>query len=522
MLLDKHATLAREEAAPATGSAEPARLDAQRQAVARRPSLAALCGAVVTIVGAFIGTAQLSDNSFFTHLATGRLLMHDGIGRLWNGMPDPYTFTAGGRNWIVQSWFASVCYAAADDLAGAAGVRLLVAVSCGLLALLAWRLTRPAEVLVPRVIVTGFVLVVGASEWTSRPLLFGLLCFAFTLVVAEDGVDPRWLVPVGWVWVNTHGSFPLGLVALGALAAGAWLDGRSPASELRALRWLAGGIVAGGLVNPVGPMLLVFPVTMLTRHDVLANVIEWQSPDFASGAGRVFLLTLVTALVLAVRRPSYRVMVPLAVFVAAALLASRNVPVAMLAMVPGVAGSMRGFGSIIGDERPARGRLLAGALCVVGPLLIVTACLGDGVDLRGYPVAAIDWMHVRGLTNSDVRVAEEDYVGYLLELRFGGSFKTFMDDRYELHDRGLVKDYATLADGKPGWAKVLDERGIDVVLWRRDSALAAQLSSSSEWFVAYDDTTATRPPNIDEQTWAKTVVQKPFIVACRASVVACR
>jgi hypothetical protein len=488
----------------------------------RRPSLAALCGAVITLVGGFIGTTELHDNSFFTHLATGRLLLDDGLGRLWNGMPDPYTFTAGGRNWVVQSWFASVCYAVADELAGATGVRLLVAVTCAVLALLTWRLTRSAEQLVPRVVVMGFVLVVGASQWTSRPLLFGLACLAFTLLAAESDLDPRWLVPVGWLWVNTHGSFPLGLVALGALALGAWLDGGSPVRELRALRWLALGTVVGGVLNPVGPKMLVFPITMLSRHDILANVIEWQSPDFGRTASRVFLLMIVLALVLSVRRPSYRAMLPLVVFTAAALLAARNIPVAVIVLVPGLASGMRGFGSITGAERPARSAFAGAALAVAGPLVVITACLGGGVDVHGYPVAAIDWMHARGLTSSDARVVEQDYVGNLLELRFGGTFKTFMDDRYELHDRSLVRDYATLANGKPGWSAVLDKYGIDVVLWQRDSAFVAMLATSPDWRIAYDDTVAPKPKGMDDEAWAETVEKKPFIVACRASVVACR
>jgi hypothetical protein len=102
------------------------------------------------------------------------------------------------------------------------------------------------------------------------------------------------------VWVNTHGSFPLGLVAIGLLALGARLDGQPTVKELRALRWATVGIVAGGLLNPVGPQLLVFPVTMLARRDVLANVAEWQSPSFTDTSSRVFLLAALAAVVLLV------------------------------------------------------------------------------------------------------------------------------------------------------------------------------------------------------------------------------
>ena len=36
----------------------------------------------------------------------------------------------------------------------------------------------------------------------------------------EGRLDPRWLLPIGWVWVNSHGSFPLGVVLLVVAAVG--------------------------------------------------------------------------------------------------------------------------------------------------------------------------------------------------------------------------------------------------------------------------------------------------------------
>src|SRR5829696_8574637 len=125
------------------------------------PTLGTVCGQIVALVAAFIGTSELHDNSFFTHFATGRLILDDGIGRLWGGMPDPYTFTSGGRNWVVQSWFASVLYAGSDDLAGAAGVRLLTAITCAALGIVMWHLTRAASSLIPRVALVGAALTIG-------------------------------------------------------------------------------------------------------------------------------------------------------------------------------------------------------------------------------------------------------------------------------------------------------------------------------------------------------------------------
>jgi hypothetical protein len=493
-------------------------------AVARRssvPSLSAVCGLVVVLVAAFVGTGELHDNSFFTHLATGRLILDDGIGQLWGGMADPYTFTSGGRNWVVQSWFASVLYAGSDELAGAAGIRLLTAITCGAIGLLAWRLTRPAASLIPRVALVGAVLTIGASTWASRPFLFGLLCFALTLLVAEGGLDPRWLVPVGWVWVNTHGSFPLGVVALVLLVIGRRLDGERPDVELRALKWSVVGIAAGGLLNPVGPSLLVFPVTLLARNDVLSHIVEWQSPDFADPWARVFLLLVMVGIVAIARRPSFRAAIPLAIFLGASLVSMRNANVAVLAFLPGLAGALAGLGSIDGEERRPLLRPVAVVLAVATPVLVIGACLPGDTDLRGYPISALGYLEERDLLEGNARVATQDYVGNLLELEYGRDAATFIDDRYELHDRRLVEDYNVLQSGLPEWHEALGRYDIEFVVWERKSPLGSLLLESSDWTVVYDDTTAARPADVDAAEWDRMVEEKPFLVACKASSERC-
>ena len=167
----------------------------------RPPSLAGLVGSVIVLAGLFIGLSPLDDNSFFTHLATGRLIL-DG-----HSVPthDPYSFTAPGHAWVVQSWLASVLYAGAERVAGAAGVVLLVGLTAMALAAIVWVLTRPADTVTGRIGVAAVIIAVGAGSWVERPLLFGLLALALALLAAEDRLDPRWLLPAFWVWTNTHG-----------------------------------------------------------------------------------------------------------------------------------------------------------------------------------------------------------------------------------------------------------------------------------------------------------------------------
>ncbi len=449
----------------------------------RHPSLGTIAGAAVIAVGCLIGIAPLSDNSFLTHLATGRYILEHG------SVPhrDIYTFTAGGEPWVVQSWLASVLYAAVERLGGAQAVRVLIAGITAALAVLSWRLTRPAETLTARVGVIGLVVVVGARYWGERPYLLGLLLMAVTLLTAEGGLDPRWLVPTMWLWVNVHGSFPLGIAVVVLLAVGRRLDGEQPDVEMRCLRWGLVGVVLAA-VNPIGPRLLLFPVELLARSGSLRYIIEWQAPEFTNLADRFFLVEVVVAVIVLVRRPRYRSALVLALFLVAALLGSRNVPIASLVVVPGLAAGLRGIGSISSDTRPAPGAAAVVAL-TTGTVLALAVGLGQRpYDTAGsYPVGALGWLQQNGIDVREVRTATQDFVGNYLEATHGAQANTFFDDRVDMFDRSLVEDYAALNGADLDWESTLDEYRIDLVIWERQAPLAQLIAATEDWRVIYID-----------------------------------
>ncbi len=461
-------------------------------------SLATLVGIVLVLIGALIGAGELHDNSFLTHLATGRWIAAGHVGDLWMGTSDPYLATSTGRTWVVQSWFASVCYSLAESVAGAAGVRLLVsAITAGLVAAL-WRLSagtgdHAERPLLGRVVAVGGVIAIGGTVWSERPLMFGLLFLAVALLAADGIVRSRWLVVIGWLWVNIHGSFPLGIAALGAIAVGAALDRRfvptadaTRRSEWQALRDLVIGCLLGGMLSPVGPVLLTLPVTLLRRREMLAHIQEWQPPDLAQGWARLFVLFAAVAVVALARRRSFRSGIPTVVFVAAGAMAARNVLVASVVLSSVIARGLAGLGSI-GDVRRPLLRPCTVALGVLAPVLVLaTAATGD-YRLGAYPVGAVDFLEQHDLLDGSVRVIEEDYVGNYLAWRYGAGVGAFIDDRYDLHDDELVDDYVVLRRGLAGWAGVLDRREVDVVLWSAGEELTELLASAPGWRVAYDD-----------------------------------
>jgi hypothetical protein len=438
--------------------------------------LGAVVGVGFAALGLAIGARQLADNSFFTHLATGRLIVDSGhIPR-----SDPYTFTAHGASWVVQSWLPSTVYALLEDLAGLGAVRLFMGGLTAAMGALVWRLTRPTQGLLVRLAIGILVLTIGASQWASRPLLVGLLALLATMLAVEGGLSARWLLPIGWLWVNSHGSFPLGVVYVLAVLVGCRLDGTPSGPERASLRYLVGGI-ALGLVNPLGPRLLLFPVELLQRQDVLRFVREWQSPDFQSLGQRLFLLQMILTILALVRRPSYRSAIPTAIFLAAALLGSRNIAVASLVFVPVLAGAWTDVGALRADARPRIAR--AGLVATSGLLAVVAlgAIGGPHVDLDRYPVASLDFLDEHHVDLGSVRLGGPERVGNLLELRDGATGDVFFDDRFDMFPDAVNHDMSTLLAGRPGVEGIVDRWDLDLLLWPRTAPTAQILDGQDGW-----------------------------------------
>ena len=447
----------------------------------RLPRASTVVGAAFVLWGLAIGLVRLHDNSFLTHVATGRLILAHGV-----PSADPYTFTARGRPWVDESWLAEVIYGLVAKAPGGHGLQLLHAALGAGLAGLCWVLTRPARTLGGRIVAAAMVLAVGSGYWSPRPLLMALVLFAALMVLAETDRGAPWMAAgVLWLWVNVHGSWPVALAYLGLRWIGRRIE-RRPSGRLPALGGFAVVGVVAGAANPVGPRLLVYPLTVLRDHQAFAHVVEWQSPSFGDAVNDVLLAGVAAAVVLLVaRRGALEDALVLVAFTAAALLASRNVPVAAVAVTPVLARGLAGLGSLRGANR---GVVPAGALAAVVALgaLVTAGALGrPAYDLSAYPVREVSWMARHGLVPG--RVATPDYVGNYLEFRYGTRARAFFDDRVDVFPAPVVQDYETLLAGGPGWQAVLARHRIDAVLWPRSDPLAGLLAESSGWSVRLQD-----------------------------------
>jgi hypothetical protein len=437
-------------------------------------------GAGFALWGLLIGLAPLGDNSLFTHIATGRLILRDGFPH-----SDPYSFTASGEPWVVQSWLPSLLYAAVERIGGLLGLRMLGGLVAASLALLVWILTRPSRTLLPRIAVSATVMVIASAVWSPRPLLFGLLFFGFTMLVLERHLHPALLLPVFVLWVNSHGSFAFGLLLLVLVGIGCRLDGAATGGVRRALAWAAGG-TALGVLNPYGLELLLFPTRALERQAALREILEWQAPSFQSAWTRAFMALLALAVIALCRRPSWRAAVPLVVFGLAALIASRNIAFAALAMVPGCARGLASLGSLTGAKANGPARVVWAATLALTGVVTVVGVQGPDLELHAYPVTAVAWWE-RGANAGGRNLVTQDVVGNYRELILGPGAKVWIDDRFDMFPGRLVADHRVLLHAGPGWERVLDRWAVDAVLWERATPLGSVLAEHSSWRIAYAD-----------------------------------
>lgn len=471
--------------------------DAAEESTSSMPTAATAVGMLFVLAGVLLGFRSLVDNSFFTHLQTGRLILSDGF-----FSNDPYTFTsASSDEWVVQSWFASIVYAVLERVGGGVAIQIVRAITTGALAWLAWDLSSSVgsespehdsgtTTILARLAAVVPAVLVGIIAWSERPLIFSLVFLALTLRTANRDVSPKPLAVVGLLWIWMHGSFPLGVALLGALAVGARLDGRRPVRELKALGWLTLGIVVGGAANPFGLKLLWFPIALLQRGEVLGHIREWKPLHPSYHIAQLFLVGAALMLVALVRLRSFRAAAAGLLFLVAAVMSIRNITVATIVFIPIIAEGFRGVGATP-DSRRSEWTEKTTVLAAVGIVFISLASIFTQPtwNVERYPIDALDWLETENILDTDdpVRFAHPDYVGNFIELRYDAKVPTYIDDRYEFHSLELVNDYLSLFFAEDDWEAALDRYDIDIVLWEENTSLADALEDNPSWDLIHEE-----------------------------------
>lgn len=443
--------------------------------------VAALVGAAAALVGA----RPLHDNSFLTHLATGRLILAEGV-----PSQNPFLFT--GTDFPVPSWWWSVLLATGEELGGSDAIRILTAAIAGAVGVVLVRLTVTrgqgrSEVALLSVVAPAVLALLCVFQFLSgRPHLAGFLLLAVTVLVWKEERSPWWVALLFAIWVNVHGSWLYGIAVLVAFGVARAVDDRRiRRRDLAAVSAAFAGTVVGGALYPQRFEIMLLPSRQFgdpLEREALSAYREWAPVAI----GQPVLWALVGLALLALwgclRERRWAMAAVVVGLFAMGVSGFRLVPIAAVSLVPFAAVGMRGVGRL---RLPARSSARACAVAAVAVALaaVVHAVTGSGYVLDKYPVEAVDWLDARRLVaQPDVRLVSHDYVGNYLEWRFGTDANAYVDDR---PDAATLVDYVALLHVEPDWQAAFDRADADVVLWSTERPLTDELLEDPAWVRAH-------------------------------------
>jgi hypothetical protein len=453
-----------------------------------------------------------SDGDLARHLRHGRyMLAHGDLIR-----NDPFSFTRSGEPFIGFEYGSQLLYALAERVGGLAGVAILAGVLIGVTyALLTRFLLRRGVDPLLAYLTTTLAALTGAGHWAARPHLFSFVAIIILLDLLERDSPARILAfaVLFAVWSNLHGGFVygwtlIGIYLVGSLAELLWGDDR--AAWRAKTRYYARALavsVAATLVNPHGIALHRHLLDFVQQQYLFDNTAEFTSPDFHEIGGQLFLLALlvcIAALSLKGPRPTLPRLILICAGAAFSLVAVRNVSLFGLTALPVLALHIDDVWRRLPDPRGVRGRFEVTAtrtstLPWVIPVIVLlcglavahgrvgsTQVINGQFDNTVFPVTAVE------------RARSEHLGGNLFsEFAWGGYLvyawpeqKIFIDGGTDFFGEDLFREYGEVKRLVPGWREILNKWDISLMLLRRESTLAHELTREGRWTLWYCDSLA--------------------------------
>ena len=230
------------------------------------------------------------------HLAVGERILSTGH---WP-TSDIYSFTAYDTPLVAYEWLGEVIFALCMRWGGLRGLAvLLTLLSAVFLGLLFYYSCLRSGKVKAAVLACVAMLPMASTCLTLRPQLVGYIFLLITLICLEyfhqGHAKALWVLPLVFLfWVNTHGTFVLGLAVLAVFGASRLKGFRlgkfvAQAWSVSQRRQLAVVSLICFLVlplTPYGTRLAAFPFDLMFLHpEVSAAVTEWQPMPVLAAAG---------------------------------------------------------------------------------------------------------------------------------------------------------------------------------------------------------------------------------------------
>jgi len=445
------------------------------------------------------GYTEMAGSDLWWHIAAGREILQ--TGSPW--LVDDWSYSAHGADWHNHEWLADILYYRWVSAFGLASLVywkwLLIVTTFGLLQYLLYRRTGCA---LAAFICAGMAAAVAAPFLDVRPHLYTLLFFVVLLCLAYGRKASSWSLALLFVvWVNLHGGFFFGLMAL-AILIFPWRDFRLDSLRPAFVTGLL--CVAVCLLNPSGFEALLFPlVYAFDDSSPYRQLAEWHSPFREGGIRSPLFFYLMWAPVLVllysvkkVRKKTglpWEALLLTGLTLAMALTSRRFIPLFGISLALMLAPLLALLVSRI--RKPALRYGVAAVALLVAVVRLLPYPLQAAPAFHyltaeySYPEDMVDFIQANNFSGKVY--ALYNWGGYL-HWRTDGDLQVFIDGRADtVYDADTYYHYMGVLSGRPGWIDALEATGAQFVLWPYDQRNGQQkleaLRATGRWRALYQD-----------------------------------
>lgn len=436
-------------------------------------------------------STPLGDPDLWWHVLLGRRLAES-----WSfAGPEPLTGSAAG--YVYNQWLPELLYAAADRVAGLAGVVWVVHVTRVAWLVVLYAVCRSFAPPLLSTLVCGVSLLASGGSLSPRPQVVGLTLLAVTvwawLRSADDGRARWWLIPLTWFWAGSHGTWAVGLAVGGLAVVARYLDRHRDRGELARLVLVLAGSAAATLLTPVGPQLL----GVFTAVNAISPYInEWKPLSVTSTQlGAVVGLFAVVVLAWLSRSPagegsgaggtgagpapsgvpwSDRLLALAAL--AMALTAARSAAIGGVLLAPVAARTLAAWFPSVPRSRLERPVVAAiAAVLLVVPLAWVSTTSVANPALIPTRLST----QLSALPAGTVVFNADTLGGWLMWAH--PSLRVVYDTRAEAYGAAYVDRYMNARAVRPGWERTIADSSAAVALLETGSPLGYALTGQLGW-----------------------------------------
>jgi hypothetical protein len=470
----------------------------------------------------FVNTHPIRPHDFWWHITIGREIVTTGK------IPtvDVFSYTEAGRPYPSYQiyWLMEIMLYEMYKLGGPALVifihSLMITAAYSIIFWICKGISNSWRMAAFGVI---FAAALGLNDWNVRPQgITFLIASFFLLAIYHYNKSLRWhwliIFPLGiLVWVNSHGTFIIGLVVVGiwwgqilweAIKKRIILKQSFYQKSMIIPSFFLGMTVLVCLFNPRGVGIIDY-VKTLTSNSVVQNLVtEWAPPTLNTLMGAIFLFGLMgSAVILALspERPNFYQIITFLFFGVLGLKTSRGIVWFGIVMAPIMAEHLSAiFSQLRKTERRPATRAGSRIVNVLFVLLITTMGVVSLPWLKGIlPLPAAK----AGLISAETPVQAIDFLleqkppGHIFNAMSFGSYliwaaypqyQVFVDSRIELYSEKVWIDYLNISNANGNWEVRLEEYEVNTLMLSpvEQSSLVEAVQTSVRWKMLYQDDSA--------------------------------